>query len=191
MDKIKVRIEAKRSVYIHNDLGNCAYHFKERFENWGDQGGMALEIMAGLTMIAFTAEARFNFLGWKLISDWNENQTLKAKAKNVTKKLGLKSDFGQKPYSTIKSLKEFRDTLAHGKPIIMNEQKEIVTTHQELEERGFLKADWERFLTLEFFTLAYEQTEDIWNELLKASDLEVFDTLSGGQHSIVFLAETK
>ena len=32
MEKIKVRLQAKKRIYVHNDLSNAAYHFKQTVE---------------------------------------------------------------------------------------------------------------------------------------------------------------
>jgi hypothetical protein len=188
MNKIKALIESKKHVYIHNDLGNCTYYFKNRFDAWGDEEGISLEIMAGLTMLAFTIEARMNFLGSKLLEDWDEKKTLKDKAKKIADNLELEANFGQEPFSTSKSLKEFRDCLAHGKPLVLNELEEVVATHEELEQYKTLKAGWENFVSVEFFNLAYEHTEQIWEELLKAAQIEVFETMTRGEIHMTFLA---
>jgi hypothetical protein len=82
----------------------------------GDHDGVGLEIIAGLTLLAFEVEARFNFLGAKRITDWKERAPAVVKAKKVCKRLGVAPDFLVRPYSSIAKLKDFRDTLAHGKP---------------------------------------------------------------------------
>ena len=188
MNKIKALIESKKHVYIHNDLGNCTYYFKNRFDAWRDEEGISLEIMAGLTMLAFTIEARMNFLGSKLLKDWNEKNALKDKAKKLSNHLGLEANFGQEPFSTLKLLKEFRDCLAHGKPLVQDELKEVVATHEELEQFKTLEAGWEKFVTVEFFNLAYEHTKQIWEELLEAAQIEVFETVTHGEIHMTFLA---
>jgi hypothetical protein len=70
MAKIRVRLKAHRHIYIHNDIGNAVFYFKNRVDERiakGDHDGVGLEIIAGLTLLAFEVEARFNFLGAKLI----------------------------------------------------------------------------------------------------------------------------
>ena len=73
MAKIKVRLKAQRRIYIHNYIGNAAFYFKNRVsERLANREGVGLEIIAGLTLLAFEVEARFNFLGAKLIPNWEE-----------------------------------------------------------------------------------------------------------------------
>lgn len=85
-----------------------------------------------------------------------------------------------RPYKSIVDLKDFRDTLAHGKPKEVLQEIEVITTHEELAARGHLSADWEKYLSEEFVFDAYQDVNLIWNDLLKRSGLEVFDTLTGG-----------
>lgn len=190
MAKIKVRLKAHRHIYIHNDIGNAVFYFKNRVDTriaQDDRDGVGLEIIAGLALLAFEVEARFNFLGAKLISDWNERVPVKEKVKRVCEHLGLAPDFSIRPYSSVAKLKDFRDTLAHGKPEEKTFDEEVVATAEELEAMGILHADWEAYVDQGFFDEAYSDAEQIWKELLAKSELTVFDTLThgGGQMSFI------
>ncbi|RUU29510.1 hypothetical protein [Mesorhizobium sp. M6A.T.Ce.TU.016.01.1.1] len=190
MNKIKVRLQEHRHFFIHNDLANAAYYFKERIAERlknDDREGVALEMMACLTMIAFAVEAKINFLGHKLISKWDERAPYLTKVKMVTKQLGVAFDEQTRPYKTVRDLKNFRDTMAHGKPIELQNDKEIITTHEELERRGYLTADWQSQLNEQFVNDAFDDMEVIWRDLLSRSKLEIFDTLTGGGSTITFI----
>jgi putative transposase len=73
--------------------------------------------MACLTMIAFAIEANVNFIGSEVMNPWDEALPTKEKIKMISQKLGFAADFGKRPYQTVTELKQFRDALAHGKPI--------------------------------------------------------------------------
>lgn len=184
--KIKVRLKAHRHIYIHNDIGNAAAYFKNRVDERaakGEREGIGLEIIASLTLLAFEVEARLNFLGAKLIQGWNEHVPVKVKAKKICRHLGLTTDFSIRPYSTVVKLKDFRDTLAHGKPEDKYLDKEVIATAEELEAMGILHADWESYIDQSFLQIAYDDAKQIWKELLTKSGLSVFDTLThGGSH---------
>ncbi|MCP9230511.1 hypothetical protein NMG46_09665 [Mesorhizobium sp. LMG 17147] len=190
MNKIKVRLREHRHFFVHNDLANAAYYFNnriaERLKN-DDREGVALEMMACLTMIAFALEAKINFLGYKLIPKWDERAPYLTKVKMVTKQLGVAFDEQTRPYKTVRALKNFRDTLAPGKPIELQNDKEIITTHEELEKRGYLTADWQSQLNEQFVKDAFGDMEIIWRDLLNRSKLEIFDTLNGGGSTITFI----
>jgi hypothetical protein len=107
MAKIKVHLKAHRRI------------FKNRVDTriaQDDRDGVGLEIIAGLTLLAFEVEARFNFLGAKLIADWDERAPAILKVKKVCKRLVIAPNFSVRPYLSVAKLKDFRDTLAHGKP---------------------------------------------------------------------------
>jgi hypothetical protein len=144
-------------------------------------------MIAGLTITAFAVEANFNFLGWKLIDGWNERQPFFKKVKQICKHLSVDVDWDNRPFATIKKLKEFRDTLAHGKPEVLENEEEVILTDDELRKRGWLTPEWEKFLTGDFVTEAYDDMEVIWKLLLVESGLELFDTVTGGSSSISFI----
>ena len=190
MAKIKVRLQAHRHIYIQNDLANAACYFKTRIEKRianNDREGVGLEIMAGLTMLAFAIEAKFNFLGDRLIKDWKERAPAIEKVKTICAHLGVKPDFATRPYLSIKELKDFRDTLAHGKPLDLYLDEEVIATHEELDQRGLMRADWEAFVNKDFFACAYDDVENVWKDLLARSKLEIFDTMTHGDGTIQFI----
>jgi hypothetical protein len=190
MTKMKVRLKAHRHIYIHNDIGNAAFYFKERVNERiarGEREGVGLEIIAGLTLLAFEVEARLNFLGAKLIPDWNEWRPTREKIETVCAHLGFAPDFSVRPYSNIAKLKDFRDTLAHGKPEDKFLNEEVVATAEELEAMGILHAEWEAYIDQGFFQSAYDDAEQIWKELLAKSGLTIFDTLTHGGSQTSFI----
>jgi hypothetical protein len=172
--------EAYRDIRIHNDLGDAALYFKKRVEEriaGDDPAGVGVEIMAGLTLLAFAVEAKFNFLGDYLIAGWNERQRAEKKVKAVCNHLGVVPDFKARPYLSIEKLRRFRDTLAHGKP----EYREVVATAEELAGRGTLQAEWEALIDdSKFFYEAYDDVVQIWKVLLANAELTDLDTSSEG-----------
>ena len=66
-----------------------------------------------------------NFLGFKLIQKWEERKPYLYKFQRVAKRLNVTVDYNSRPHSTVKELKEFRDTLAHGKPEEIKGEKEL------------------------------------------------------------------
>jgi hypothetical protein len=188
--KIRVKIEEKRQIFIHNDLANAAFHFKERVEqkhNANDLHTIGLDMMGCILTLSFTNEARMNFLGYKLVADWNEWQPIKNKVKIIAKNLGTLADFGTRPYSTINEVKEFRDIFAHGKPIVVSSTHEEITTQEEIDRHNILQPEWQRFLTYEFVEKAYGDLQQIWDELMKLAGLSVFETMTQGGRSIQFI----
>jgi DNA-binding MltR family transcriptional regulator len=102
--------------------------------------------------------------------------------------LGVAQDFSVRPYSSIAKLKDFRDTLAHGKPEDKFLDDEVEATAEDLEAMGILHANWEAYIIDQrFFHEAYDDVEKIWKELLAKSGLTVFDTLTHGGSQMSFI----
>jgi hypothetical protein len=183
MEKFKARVKVRKNIYIHNDIDQAALHFKQRIEARaakGDRYGIGTEIMACLILLAFANEARFNFLGYKLIEKWDERMPIFVKVQKVLKHLGLRFEKGRRPYKTIADLKAFRDTLAHGRPVEVSFEEDMTATKLELVEQGSLTADYEEFLKEAFVYDAHEDLEAIWKDLLKRSGLNIRDTITQG-----------
>jgi hypothetical protein len=190
MAKIKVRQKAKKHIYVHNDLSNAAYHFNKqvnkRLAN-NENEGIAFDILAELIFLAFTIDAKTNFLGTKLIAGWKERQPFLKKFKQIMKHLRLDEDFNTRPYSTIQILKDLRDSLAHGKPLHLELDEAAIVDADRADESIDLTPDWEAYCTGEFANQAYADVNRIWKQLLSASNLSLFETLSGGMQSITFV----
>lgn len=182
-EQFSVKIKSHAHIYIHNTIDNTAWYLKEKIEDKikrGDSEGISLEIMSCLVMMAFAFEAKVNLLGFKLFDKWDERQGYLCKFERVAKKLGVKVDYETRPHSTIKEIKNFRDTVAHGKPYEIEEEKELVLTKEELEQRQMLKAEWEGCLTAEFLRQAYDDLEQLWRTLFEKSGLNILDTVTSG-----------
>lgn len=189
MEKIKVKIQAQKNIYVHNDLSNAAHHFKMRVDSRpvGDTDGIGFDILAELIFLAFTVEAKINFLGSKLIPDWQERKSFRGKLNCVLTHLSIAVSFCERPYSTLNALKKLRDSLAHGKPVHLVIDKEATLDQDEVDRTIDLSNEWESYCTVEFAKQAYEDIDCIWKQLLLASKLNIFDTITGGEHSIKFI----
>ena len=185
--KFSVKIKSHVHIYIHNTIDNTAWFLKEKIEEKikkKDRDGIALEMMSCLVMIAFAFEAKVNLLGFKLFDKWEERQGYLCKFQRVAKKLGVNVDYETRPHSTVKEVKTFRDTIAHGKPHEIEEEKELVLTEEELNRRNILKAEWESSLTEDFLRRSYDDLEAIWKQLFEKSGLNVLDTVTSGESKI-------
>jgi hypothetical protein len=190
MEKIKARVQGKKNVYIHNDLSNAALHFKTVIEEKlksNDRAGIAFDYMACLVMVAFTFEAKINFLGHKFIQGWNEWQRFDDKVKAVLAHLKINPDWNKRPYSSIKNIQAFRNSVAHGKPVEVQYDETVVVPAEELDRRVDLSGEWQKACSPESVNEAYDDVETVWRELLKESKLSVFDTMTRGQGGITFI----
>lgn len=189
--RIRAMLEIKNVDLIHNELSNAAFYFKNRISERiakDDHNGLFLEMIAALTMTAFALEANLNFVGLKKVPNWNDWQSVESKLKEVCKSLGLSPDHNKRPYATVVKLISIRNTLAHGKPQIVEIKEEAEGTHDELMARvRNYQSEWEKAVCPEFVVEAYDDVEAIWQELLKASKIDVVESMSGGSGGIEFL----
>ncbi|MDE3239181.1 MAG: hypothetical protein KGN33_09490 [Paracoccaceae bacterium] len=188
MAKLKVKLQAHHHILIHNDLANVAHRFKTTVDKrleLEDREGISLEIMAALAFIAFTTEARLNFIGFKIFGDkWGERENPYEKVRNLCKVLNLSCDFGKRPFKTMEDVQRLRNGMAHGKPIELQVDETIEVDEDDLEELGAIRPpEWEGLVTADFLNLAYEDCDRIWKTFLNAAGLTVFDTLTRAQVS--------
>lgn len=191
MEKYRVRRQTKKNIYIHNDLSNAAYHFKKAVEARlveGNREGIAFEIMACLSMLAFSFEARINFLGAKLFQDkWKERQAFNNKVGQVINKVKLGLPENERPYTSIEKLKTFRDSIAHGKPCTIEVDEVVEVEYDDLDRVVDLSAGWEDFCTESVMNEVYDDIEEIWQLLLSKSGLELFETITHGSGGITLI----
>lgn len=120
MADMVARRSGEQFINIHNDLMQAADHFKLAVEaklKAGDRSGIAYDYMACLVMVAFAFEAQINFIGQEKIKQWNERENFHDKVKKVLAELKITPDWAKRPYSSMQYAKDFRDSLAHGKPV--------------------------------------------------------------------------
>lgn len=183
MEKIRARHKGHKNIYVHNDLSNAAHHFMEAISAKlasGDHKGITFDYMACLISLAFTFEARINFLGHKLIKDWKERQPFNEKITEVLGHLEVAPDFHERPYSSIAMLKDFRDFLAHGKPVEVQFDEEIVLPAEELDRRIDLDGEWTAYCEHAHVLDAHADIDAIWKDLLERGRLELYETITHG-----------
>lgn len=191
MNTYQVRQQAKKNIYVHNDLSNAAFHFKKSVDSRLEEGnreGIAFEIMACLSMLAFSFEARINFLGVKLFQEkWKERQSFNNKVGQVINKVKLGLPENERPYISIEKLKKFRDSIAHGKPCTIEVDEVVKIDHGDLDCVVDLSASWEDFCTESVMGEVYEDIEKVWQLLLSKSGLELLETITHGSGGITVI----
>jgi hypothetical protein len=189
--KMRVKLTSDQAIYIHNDLSNAAFYFKNRIAErlkQKDHEGIYHEMLAGLTMTAFAMEANINFIGDKVVGTaWNEREAYWKKVKLIFGTLKINADFQKRPYSSIEKLQKLRDALAHGKPERVAEQKIVVGTYDELEAQQRQSGSWEKMVTVDNVMEWFDDIDAIWKGLLIASKIEVFDTMDQGMYGMEFI----
>ena len=181
----KISLKANSQIFINQDLMSAAFHYKDKIETSIKEEnceGIAFKAMSCLIFSAFSLEANANFIGYKIIKDWevHERKSLKYKLDLICQELGLAVDKGKRPFQTVNLLVKFRNSLAHGKPESVSIEKEIVGDPSKLEKFKYPQASWEEYCSEENALNAYEDVNRIWHDMLSAANIKIMETLSGG-----------
>lgn len=186
-----VKITHSGQIYVHNDLLNTAYYFHKRINDRlknEDYKGVGLEMIAGVTMIAFAMEAAFNFYGFKTCGEkWNEWEKPAKKVKQVFDALKIETDEAARPYSSIAEVREVRNLIAHGKPEEFEFTETAVMTLDEIETPQTLSSAWNGKVCITNLNKWYEDLCEIDKLLRKASGLDILAVSSGGMRKIQFV----
>ncbi|MHA6265001.1 hypothetical protein ACXYMO_17515 [Arenibacterium sp. CAU 1754] len=149
--------------------------------------GVGYDMTACLLFSAFSIEAKINFVGWKVLEKgWPERANLREKIDLLNEILGLDLNWGTKPLQTLAKLKKFRDTIAHGKPEIVDETK-VVKVEPEVWDA--LKGQWEAVINENFVADCRNAEKELWDLMLEKADIPEHQTLTHGGHSLAFIRE--
>jgi len=183
-------------TYPHNALSSAALYLKERIDRAhqpdGDMKGVTLDMIAALTMSAFSLEGYVNYVGERvLVGRWDDRTSVKAKIKCLKRELGLTFDWNKRPYSTIKKLVWIRNAFAHPKPHRPDPREYVAEGTFDGLKRGL--RDYQPGLMLavthDFVTEAFHDVEEIWLGLLTAAGIGEYETWDGGSQGIEILGD--
>jgi hypothetical protein len=137
-----------------------------------EQGSHHL-LMGSIIFTAFSLEAYFNHVGPMIFNCWEDLESLgpKEKLNVIAEKIGIKVDFGHRPWQTLHDLFGFRNDIAHGKT-----QKLSVTKIEPLDEHnerpwGFrAETRWEKYCTRANAERAREDVRSIVHSIHAATN---------------------
>ena len=135
--------------------------------------------MGALLLTAFTFEAYLNHLNKEIFKFCDEIEKLNVLPKYsvLCKHFGLTPDFSSRPYQTLILLFRFRNAIAHGKSVIIQETK-AVDLSDTLPNWG-AKAHWEEYSVLANAQRAKKDISQIIVELHKVADLGDYPFMYG------------
>jgi hypothetical protein len=144
-----------------------------------DKKGSYFTTMGSLLLTSFTLEAFLNDLGDKIIKYWTEIEriTILDKYSVLCKELGLEPDFSKRPYQTLKRVFKFRNSIAHGRSIVLKVSKDISSREEPWDHEP--KTDWEEFCTEINAAICREDIKKIIIELNEAATLGEYPFISG------------
>lgn len=194
--KIKARVTKSARVFVHNDLSNAVGYFAsliEQKEKTG-LGGILIDGMACMTLIAFSFEANINFMGYELkkagrLAHWKERESFDQKLKKVFGALSIPVEKDKRPLKTMENTKLLRDALAHGKPEYREYDEIEIGTHEEIDWRSEdnLLAGWQLACTPEHVAEASADLDELWKLMVSQSALDLWDTITRGEGGVEFI----
>ena len=164
--------DATINTYAH--LWHASRTLRRQTEN--KVSGWHFQIMASLVFAAFTLEAFCNHVGDYLFDSWADNErklSPQEKLSLICKHLQLKKDDGNRPFQTVRTLLKFRNDLAHGKSVKMQQSSEVPMDERYdefLQEE--LKADWQKYVSNDNLVKVHEDVGKLIRTIHEASKME-------------------
>ena len=188
---IRARVWGTKNIFIHNDLSNIAFYYRnliiERTEK-KDNKGITFDHMSCLMFSAFSFEAYLNFFGLKLVADWEKKDMqwmpFGKKSTLIFDTLKLSYNWDEEPYKSVDALKNFRNTIAHGKPKVISYDNIVEVPRNEIERPYELTAEWEVLCTHDSTLAIYESVVKVIGLMREASGIEPYEMLTSGTGSV-------
>ena len=144
----KINISKERNVRTYAEM----WHTSRVLLKLGKESpkGSYHHFIASLVFTAFTLEAYLNHIGPQIFECWDSIERLSPKDKLnvVADKIGLEIDYGIRPWQVMKNLFGFRNDIAHGKSIKVNETITLkADTFDDNEIHAWAKTRWEKYCT--------------------------------------------
>jgi len=171
MKKPKIEVEKERQVHTYAELWYTSKVLLQK--GIGEPDGSFHQFMASLVLTAFSFEAFLNHIGKKLFKShaWAAIERLSPKEKLhvIAELLNVQIDYGARPWQIIKTLFDFRNSIAHGKTVTLKES-ELVAMNDDFDRRfrSILLTEWEAHCTRDNADRAREDVQTMIETLHKA-----------------------
>lgn len=172
--KENVTIKKKRSVHTYITMWWASGHFLEKGSR--EEKGSKYQYMASLVFTAFALEAYLNHVGGKLFACWDDLErplNPRKKLSLIAERLGVVVKYGERPWQVIKHLFDFRNDIAHGKSVTLEEERIVPFydfTDEQMHQR--IQTKWEKYCTKQNSKKAREDVEKIVEAIHKAAKFE-------------------
>lgn len=146
---------------------------KEKRRN--KQPGWMFDELIAMTFAALSIEALCNSIGDRIIEDWDkdfESASPNAKLRILAKRLDIRYDKDKDPWVGARELAKFRNLVAHAKPQLVIEEKEM---NQEQYDRRLFEvpqSKLERLVTAANADRAVRTVEQLKDLLIKKLEPE-------------------
>lgn len=162
--------------FPHNDLLNLAWHHLSVAEEKrvsGQEEGITLDCLSCLLAMGVGLEALVNLVGTRVIDDWPERRNFPQKLALLEERLHLEFDHSTDPLLTVGTLREVRNSMAHGRPMEFDSP-----AGSRAELRMAMAAPWDAHATPEFCRHGLTQVRTLRDLLFAAAHIRPGSALS-------------
>jgi hypothetical protein len=155
----KVNVHSSKTVYTYVYLNIVAEEARERAK---DEEGSFYNCMTAELFSAFCLEAYLNHLGAQKIPYWESVEKKlgpSEKLEIICHEIGLKPDFGRKPFQSFRILFQLRNSLVHGKTEYLEQSDEQFLEDEEQPKLPDIK--WKSLINLDMANQFAKDTKEI------------------------------
>jgi len=152
----KVVVHSSKTVYTYVYLNIVAEEARTRAKN--NEEGSFYNCMTAELFSAFCLEAYLNHLGAQKIPYWESVEKKLGPAEKleiICHEIGLKPDFGSRPFQSFRVLFQLRNSLVHGKTEYLEQSDEQFL--EDDEQPKWLDVKWKSLIS---FNMANQFTQD-------------------------------
>jgi hypothetical protein len=164
-----VVVSGFRHVYTYALLYEGARFAIEQAE--GSEKGSFYNCMSSIILCAFCIEAYLNHVGSKLLPYWDDkikkDLSTESKLKIVCERVEVAVDFSEPPFQSFRTIRKFRNLMAHGKTEILSEQG--IRKATENGQVQHFKTWWEEQCTIKTSKRMLEDTQAMVTAIHKAA----------------------
>lgn len=186
--KKQVEVKSERDVNTYAEFWHTSHCLIE-MTNEVEKDSYHL-IMASLVFTSFTIEAYLNHVGSKVFECWNDLEKLSPKEKLniISEKIGLKVNYGIRPWQLMTELFQFRNDIAHGKTqkLEITKIESLAAYNSTVNTFNGYRAEtrWEKYCTKENALRAREEVETIVNAIHSSANISTEYPFQFGLESI-------
>lgn len=125
-EKKTKKVTVVQNIYEHNYLSSIAANQLNQAKKEQD-GHKFRWILPSMAFSVFRVEALCNIYGRQLFPHWDhyESTSFLGKIAMISEFMEIKVDFSSEPWQTLNKMKNFRNALAHAKPIKASKTHEV------------------------------------------------------------------
>ncbi|MDP1713724.1 MAG: hypothetical protein Q8L41_03180 [Anaerolineales bacterium] len=178
--KRKVKVKTATTVYTFAYLRAAGWRALEEAKK--NEKGRFYQCMISQLFSAFCLEAYLNHIGKEKLPYWEKIERKlgpKEKLEIISHEIGLKINYGKRPFQGFDAIFKLRNLLAHGKTEHTNKVNDQLL--EEGEEPAISQANWQKNINIETATKFSEDSKEI---------LEILNSKARFDPSVLHVQET-